>query len=168
MKKAGVMVIVLAIVCGVILGTGTALAAEGKKSKGIAPNSPLYMLDRLAEKVVVIFMSDEKKANFYLKQSRERFEEAAVMQEAGDSERSFELVKEGLGSVGKSMKAWKKCAEKNINLDGLRDDLKEALDTGKAQLKQLSKELDLKKIGEALKELGELAKVQIEVFLNGE
>ncbi len=166
MNKNFQAMIITIMVCAVLVmaGNGVINAKDDSKS-GISPDSPFYFLDRLSEDITVMFLSSEKKVDFYLERSSERFHEAIEMFNADDSDRAFELLKDGLNNITDAMKAWKVCHEKDINLSGLEEELKEVVESGKDLFWQIKKDLNLSKIAEVSKEIATIIKEQVNLLL---
>lgn len=167
MKHCASFLIVLVLVVGCLLWTGTEVSwAKEDSEGGIYPNSFLYSFERLGERLKENFLSDEEKVDFYLELSVERFNEARYMYTKDESDQAYDLFKEGLGNVGKALQAWTRCLEKDIDMENLKDDLQGVLADAKETFKQLKKDLNLGKIAEISKELADLVKEQVQIFLN--
>ncbi len=171
MNKLFRSVTIMVLLCGMlVMASSGVIYAKDQKKNNLSPNSPVYFMDRLMENITETFLSSEKKVDFYLERSVERFEEAVVMFDEDDSDRAFELLKEGLGNVTKAIKAWKVCLEKDIDLSDLEEDFKETLgdvlEAGKDTFSQLKKDLNFSKIAEISKEIADIIKEQIQLFLD--
>lgn len=159
--------LILGLVLGflVLVANGASYAQE---DGGLAPNSPFYFLDRLQEDIAVIFMSPEKKVDFYFDLAGERFQEAVIMFEDDDSDRAFQLVGEGLKNVSEGLKAWKICLENDIERSGLREQFNDVLAQGQKTIQQIKRDLTIERIAEITKEIARITKEQMDLLFSGE
>ncbi len=165
--RVGMMALIL---CGLIIwsGSGAIYAAREGEADNLAPNSPFYFIDRLEEKVNIFFMPPEKRVNFYFELSMERFEEAIIMYKNDDSDKAFELFKEGLGHISDGLKTWKLCIEKDIETSGLKDRFNQVIKSAKDTFNEMEKEFNWQKVGEITKDIAEIIKEQMDLLLKGD
>ncbi|AZR72455.1 hypothetical protein BBF96_03085 [Anoxybacter fermentans] len=167
MKQSLVFLVVIVLITSILFWISSEIgwAREEKEINQISPDSPFYFLDRFFEDIIVKFLPDQEKVNFYLNRSVERFYEAKVMFEAGDSDWVFELLKEGLDNVEDAIKAWQRCLKKEIEISELKDKLEDVLKTSKDIFIRLKKDLTAEQITDISKKIGVVIKEQVELFL---
>lgn len=167
LKRYTNFLVVLVLMVGCLLWTGTEMSwANEEFDDGIYPNSFLYSFERFGERLKENFLSDEEKVDFYLELSVERFTEAKYMYTNDESDKAYDLFKEGLSNVGKALQAWTRCLEEDIDMEGVKEDLQSVLADAKETFKQLKKDFNLSKITEISKDIADLVKEQVRIFLN--
>ena len=163
------IIVVCLLLSGILFWTGTDMVQAVDNQEvhhKISPDSPLYFMDRLIEDISPVFMSEKKQVNYYLERAIERFYEAKDMFRADKTDRGFELLKEGVGNIGKSIKAWRECLSRDVKVDDLKAEMKDVIQTGKELFEEFKNDLNAQQMAEFTKEIGKVLKEQISLFLN--